>query len=95
MDSNQSQIKNNMQANYSIILNNQSKLSLTGIQEVISTNDKMLILKTNGKKLTISGNDINITKLIVDTGEMEATGTFDSIKYDKTFTGNIFKRFFK
>ena len=78
-----------------VILNNQNKLILSGIQEVYSTNDKMLILKANNKKLTISGNNINITKLLVDSGELEATGNFDCIKYSTSNQGSILKRIFK
>ena len=79
----------------SLILNNQRHISLTGIQEVYSANDKSLYLKTNNKKLLITGQNINITKLIVETGELEADGIFDSIRYSTKVSGNIFKRIFK
>ena len=78
-----------------IILNNQSKLIMTGVQEVYSTNDKILILKSNNKKLTITGTNLNITKLLVDTGELEANGTIDCIKYSASNQGNLLKRLFK
>jgi len=79
----------------SIILNNQTNLILSGVQTVYSTNEKFIILKTNGKKLTITGENISITKLSVDNGELEAKGQFESIKYTQNIKNTIFKKVFK
>ena len=79
----------------SIILNNQRNLKLTGISDIISCNDKTLILKTSNNRLTITGSDINVTKLIFETGELEATGNFDCIKYSSSNNGGLMKRIFK
>ena len=82
--------------NQSLSLINQSQLKLTGISDIISSNDKILILKINKNRLTITGNNINILKLIVETGELEATGNFDCIKYsNNTNNGGLLKRIFK
>ena len=88
------QPKNNNSIN-NVILNNRSSIALTGINEVISTNDRQLLLKTNNTRLTITGHNINITKLVIDTGELEATGTFDSIIYSGNGKKSIFGRIFK
>ncbi|MBE5735389.1 MAG: hypothetical protein E7361_02970 [Clostridiales bacterium] len=79
----------------SVVLNNRNNLILTGISEVISTNDKLLLLKLSNTKLTITGQNINIAKLVIDTGELEATGQFDSIVYSNQIKKNIFSRIFK
>ncbi len=79
----------------SVILNNRSSLTLTGISEVISSNDKQLLLKTNNTRLTITGSNINIMKLVVDTGELEATGVFDSIIYSGSAKKGLLGRIFK
>jgi sporulation protein YabP len=85
----------NIEKPNSIVLNNRSSIILTGISEIISSNDKQLLLKTNNSHLTISGSEINITKLIVDTGDLEATGVFDSIVYSGGTKKNFFQRLFK
>ena len=90
----QSNNKNIMTTN-NIILNNRSNIALTGISEVISTNAKQLLLNTNNTKLTITGNNINITKLVIETGELEATGSFDSITYSGNTKKTILNRIFK
>ena len=88
-------LNKNIEKPNSIILNNRTNLTLTGISEIISSNDKQLLLKTNNTHLTITGNDINITKLIVETGDLEATGRFHSIIYSGREKKNFLKRLFK
>lgn len=80
---------------YSITLLSQKKLALTGVDEIYSSNDKLISLKTNGKKLIITGENINISKLNIDTGELEATGNIDSIKYSTNIKVGLLKRLFK
>ena len=87
--------KNDTLTPNSLTLTNQKKIILTGIQEVYSTNDKFISLKTNGKKLMITGENITITKLLVDSGELEANGNFDSIKYSSNTSKKLFNRIFK
>ena len=47
----------------------------------------------NNEKITILGNNINITKLDVESGVIEANGLFNSIQYNSK--PNLFKRIFK
>lgn len=74
-------------------LSNRNTLHLSGILEVISTSDNELYLKLKDTTLSITGTNIHISKLDVQSGDLEATGNFDSIKYGKS--KNIFKRLFK
>jgi len=87
--------KETIEKDSSITLINQKKLTLTGVNEIFSSNEKNILLKCNSKKLIISGENINITKLDVNTGELEATGLFESLKYTSGLKTNLFKRFFK
>lgn len=77
----------------SLILSNRKTLKLEGIIEVISTSETNLNLKLKETSLQINGENINILKLDVSSGSMEAEGKFNSIKYGNS--GNIFKRIFK
>lgn len=76
-----------------ISLINRKNLKLEGIVEIISTSETNLILKLKDTTLCISGENINIQKIDVNTGILEAEGKFTSIKYCKS--GNFFKRIFK
>lgn len=77
-----------------LILSNRKSLRLEGIVEIISTSDTALTLKLKDTTLCILGENINITKLDITTGILEANGKFVSIKYGVK-SGNIFKRLFK
>lgn len=86
--------KNNKNISESLILQNRNNLKLEGIIEIISTSDTCLNLKLKDTTLMISGENINILKLDVSAGILEADGNFVSIKYGKG-TGGFFKRIFK
>ena len=78
-----------------LTLTNRKKLSLTNVGEIISSNENSILLKISQNKACITGKNINITKLDVASGLLEAEGIFDSIKYDKSSNENFFKRIFK
>lgn len=77
----------------SLSLINRKNLKLEGIVEILSTSETILMLKLKDTTLCISGENINIQKIDVNTGILEAEGKFTSIKYGKS--GNFFKRIFK
>ena len=80
--------------NQNLILNNRNHLKIDAIKEIIRSNDSELLLKmNNNEKITILGNNINITKLDVESGVIEANGLFNSIQYNSK--PNLFKRIFK
>lgn len=91
-------MQKNLQEKESLISENLSlfkrnELKLEGIVEIIATSDTNLILKLKDCPLFITGSNINITKIDVNDGILEATGNFESFKYNKS--GNFFKRIFK
>ena len=79
--------------NESLSIINRNTLSISGINEVVSSSETQLYLKVHDTGLVISGQNIHINKIDIESGVLDATGDFDSIKYGKS--GNIFKRIFK
>lgn len=79
--------------NENLNLINRKTLNIEGIVEIIASNDNNITLKLKDTILTIYGSNINITKLDINSGILQADGNFDSFKYGKS--GNIFKRIFK
>lgn len=75
-------------------LENQKKITVTGVVEIISSNDNSILLKLNKSNLLLSGSNIHITKLDVQQGILEADGIFSQIRYNHQNT-NLFKRIFK
>lgn len=64
-----------------LILDNRRKLSVTGVEEVVSFNDEIIILNTNFGTLTIKGSGLKMNKLDVQNGDMMITGSISSLIY--------------
>lgn len=76
-----------------ITLDNRNRLSILGVSKMISSNDSLLVMQIKNTRLTVCGKTIKIEKLDIENGVLEASGEFDSIKYNDH--GGIFKRIFK
>lgn len=81
-----------------IILENRNKLSISGVIDVFSFDDQIVILETTLGMLTIKGEDLRISKLSIDTTEVVIGGTINNLAYtEKTekkasnLLGKIFK----
>ncbi len=64
-----------------IILENRKKLTLTGVEEVISFDDEKILLNTKLGFLTIKGSELKMNKLDVQNGDVIIVGSTSSIVY--------------
>ena len=81
---------------HTLNLENRKKLTLSGAGEVISSDDKQVILNTSGGRLKITGSDLSIGKLNVETGELSLTGNINIIEYKEIKgKGELFSSIFK
>ena len=76
-----------------LTLTNRKTLKLEGIIEINSSNETLLSIKLKDTTLTITGQNMHISRLDVNTGMLDIEGNIDCIKYGKS--GNIIKRLFK
>ncbi len=83
-----------------LILENRNKLSVSGVLDVLSFDDQIVIIETELGLLTIKGETLRINKLSIDTSEVIVEGQIDSISYsskdlnkksNEGFLGKIFK----
>lgn len=83
-----------------LILENRGKLSISGVLDVMSFDDQIVILETELGLLTVKGESIRINKLSIDTSEVIVEGNISSLTYsDKesekpkgsSLLGKIFK----
>lgn len=90
----------NSNAIQNLILENRSKLSVSGVLDVLSFDDQIVIIETELGLLTIKGETLRINKLSIDTSEVIVEGQIDSISYsskdlnkksNESFLGKIFK----
>ena len=82
-----------------IILENREKLNISGVLDVLSFDDQIIIVETELGLLTIKGENLKINKLNLDTAEVVLDGLVSSLAYShadamkKNATGFISKIF--
>ncbi len=80
---------------HSIIMDNRKKLSLTGVDDVLGFNEDSVSVITSLGNLIVSGSDLHISKLDLDTGEVEIDGCVDSLRYtDNKSSKSFMQRLF-
>lgn len=81
-----------------VIMENRNKLTISGVLDVLSFDDQMVILETELGLLTVKGEEIRINKLSLDTSEVIIEGQINGLNYSdveaekkSSFLGKIFK----
>lgn len=66
-----------------IVLENREKLSITGVLDVLSFDDQIIIVETDLGLLTIKGENLKINKLSIDTEEVIVEGEIYNLGYSE------------
>ena len=82
-----------------LILESREKLSVSGVLDVLSFDDQIIIIETELGLLTVKGENLRINKLSIDTSEVIVEGEIFSLAYSEkdiekkntSFLGKIFK----
>lgn len=82
-----------------LILENREKLTITGVLDVLSFDDQIVILETELGLLTIKGENLRINKLSIDSEEVIIEGEIINLGYtekdidkkNSSLFGKIFK----
>ncbi len=81
-----------------VILENRKKLSLSGIKDVLSFDDEIVIVESELGLLNIKGEDLRVNKISVETGDVVIDGNIRAIEYsDKNISSKqgIMSKIFK
>ena len=73
-----------------LVLENREKLSVSGVVDVLSFDDQVVMIETELGLLTVKGEELRINKLSIDTSEVIVEGNISYLAYsnsDET-TGN-------
>lgn len=71
-------------------------LTVTGVKEVDSFEDKEVILKLGTGGMVVKGSGLAVSELSVSSGTLRVTGVIESISYNKVREKqNFFKKLFK
>ena len=76
---------------------NREFLEISGVEEIISYDDKTVVLTVNGARTVIEGENIRITALTLEDGRVCACGRFCAVIFEDSTVqvGGIFSRLFK
>lgn len=83
-----------------LILENRGKLSVSGVLDVLSFDDQVVIVETELGLLTVKGENLRINKLSIDTSEVIVEGDISSLTYSDSKTlekskGSLISKIFK
>ena len=82
-----------------LVLENRGKLSVSGVNDVLSFDDQVVMVDTELGLLTVKGENIRINKLSLDTAEVIIEGEMSSLAYSQNkqekSTGTILSKIFK
>ena len=83
-----------------LILENREKLSISGVLDVLSFDDQIVILETELGLLTVKGENLRINKLSLDTADVIVDGEIYNMGYsdkeiEKKNSGGILGKIFK
>ena len=82
-----------------LVLENRNKLSISGVKDVLSFDDQVVIMETELGLLTIKGENLKINKLSIDTQEVIVEGEINNLGYSddskKEQDGGLFSKIFK
>ena len=82
-----------------LILENREKLSISGVIDVLSFDDQVVMIETELGLLTVKGEELRINKLSIDTSEVTVEGNISHLSYSEknqekskgSLIGKIFK----
>jgi sporulation protein YabP len=81
-----------------LVLENREKLSISGVLDVLSFDDQVVIVETELGLLNVKGDNLRINKLSIDTSEVIVEGDIYSLVYSEknldkksSLIGKIFK----
>ncbi|MCI8617500.1 MAG: sporulation protein YabP [Clostridia bacterium] len=82
-----------------LILENRGKLSISGVNDVLSFDDQIVMVETELGLLTVKGEGLRINKLSIDTSEVIVEGDISYLAYsDKEMEknkGTLISKIFK
>ncbi len=82
-----------------LILENRERLSISGVLDVLSFDDQVVVVETELGLLNVKGENLKINKLSLDTSEVIIEGEVDNLSYSQKDyeknSGGFFSKIFK
>lgn len=84
--------------NHNVVMENREKVVITGIIDIHSFDDELVLTETEMGILTIKGKDLKMNKLNLDNTELVVEGQIGMLQYnevDSMKKGGVFNKIFK
>lgn len=91
-------MQNGKMNNHNVIMENREKVVITGIIDIHSFDDELVLTETDMGILTIKGKDLKMNKLNLDNTELVVEGQIGMLQYndlDSVKKGGMFNKIFK
>ena len=69
---------------HKLSLDNRKNCAVTGVLDVVSFDLNSVILETDNGVLTVKGEDLHVSRLSVERGEVEIYGTINFLAYSES-----------
>ncbi len=83
---------------HSLTLEGRQKAIITGVEDVDSFNEQMVVLSTAAGTLTLLGEQLHISNLNLENGQLFVEGEIAALEYDErrpSSRGSLFSRLFR
>lgn len=81
---------------HQLLLEDRERLTVSGVSDVDSFDETTIVVYTDMGELTIKGDNLHISRLNVETGDLKVEGTIQALTYaEPAVKGGFFGRLFK
>ena len=83
---------------HNLIMENRGRLTITGVIDIHSFDDELVLVETEMGILTVKGNDLKMNKLNLDSNDLIIEGKISALVYsdaDASKKGGMFGKIFK
>ena len=85
----------NMALPHTLSLHSRSKLTMTGVTEVISFDESLVVLNTSLGMLTVQGQELKLKTLSLEGGQVAVDGHISGLIYEEPREGGLWQRLWR
>ena len=80
---------------HSLTLDDRARLSVTGVEDVASFDESIVVMNTTHGELVIRGSGLHIGRIALDSGELRVEGLISELCYeDRPTAGGFWQKLF-
>lgn len=80
---------------HKVTLNERKSLTMTGVTEVVSFEESMVVLRTSLGLLTVQGQELKLKTLSLEGGQVAVDGEISALVYEEPREGGLWQRLWR